>query len=41
VASEAGAHTTDFSAAPYSIFEKEIVCTNGAIHDELIKILEQ
>lgn len=40
VASEAGARTTDFSAAPYSIFEKEIVCSNGIIHDELINLLE-
>jgi myo-inositol-1(or 4)-monophosphatase len=40
VASEAGARTTDFSNAPYSIFEKEILCTNGIIHDELIHLLE-
>ena len=41
VATEAGARTTDFSAAPYSIFGNEIVCTNDAIHDELLNILEQ
>jgi myo-inositol-1(or 4)-monophosphatase len=39
VASEAGARTTNFSAAPYSIVEKEIVCSNGIIHDELINLL--
>ena len=39
VASEAGAQTTTFSAAPYSIFDNEIVCTNGVIHDELIKLI--
>lgn len=39
VASEAGARTTVFSNAPYSIFDKEIICTNGAIHDELINQL--
>lgn len=40
VATEAGARTTDFSAVPYSIFGNEIVCTNGAIHDELLKLLK-
>ena len=40
VASEAGARTTGFSSAPYSIFGKNIVCTNGAIHDRLIQLLE-
>ena len=40
VASEAGARTTRFSAAPYSIFENEIVTTNGIVHDELLKLLD-
>ena len=41
VASEAGARTTVFSGAPYTIEAKEIVSTNGAIHDDLLNLLEQ
>ncbi|BBO79437.1 inositol monophosphatase [Desulfosarcina ovata subsp. sediminis] len=40
VASEAGGRTTVFSGAPYSITADEIVSTNGAIHDELLTLLE-
>lgn len=41
VATEAGARTTVFSGAPYSITDDEIVSTNGALHDELLNLLEQ
>jgi myo-inositol-1(or 4)-monophosphatase len=41
VATEAGARTTVFSGAPYSVDQDEIVSTNGAIHDELLNILHQ
>jgi myo-inositol-1(or 4)-monophosphatase len=41
IATEAGARTTVFSGAPYSIDNDEIVSTNGAIHDELLSLLEQ
>ncbi len=41
VAAEAGARTTVFSGRPYSIDKDEIVSTNGAIHDELLSLLEQ
>jgi myo-inositol-1(or 4)-monophosphatase len=41
VASEAGARTTVFSGAPYSIERDEIVSTNGAIHDELLNLLDR
>lgn len=41
VATEAGARTTVFSGGPYSIDRDEIVSTNGAIHDELLNLLEQ
>lgn len=40
VAREAGARTTVFSGRPYSIDNDEIACTNGAIHDELLNLLE-
>ena len=41
IAREAGARTTVFSGAPYSIDNDEIVSTNGNIHDELLNLLEQ
>jgi myo-inositol-1(or 4)-monophosphatase len=40
VATEAGARTTVFSGAPYSIDKDEILSTNGPIHDELLNLLE-
>ena len=40
VATEAGARTTVFSGAPFSIDRDEIVSTNGLIHDELLNLLE-
>ena len=41
IASEAGARTTMFSGAPYTIEKDEIVSTNGAVHDELLTLLDQ
>jgi myo-inositol-1(or 4)-monophosphatase len=41
VATEAGACTTRFSGAPYTVNSDEIVSTNGAIHDELLSTLAQ
>jgi myo-inositol-1(or 4)-monophosphatase len=40
IAKEAGARTTVFSGAPYSIDSDEIVSTNAVIHDELLNLLE-
>ncbi len=39
IANEAGAKTTDFSNNPYHINLKEIVSSNGHIHNELISLL--
>jgi myo-inositol-1(or 4)-monophosphatase len=39
IANEAGAVTTDFANAPYCIDKKEIVSTNGLIHEEMISLL--
>jgi len=41
VATEAGARTTVFSGAPYSIEKDEILSTNGLIHNELLNLLER
>jgi myo-inositol-1(or 4)-monophosphatase len=40
IATEAGARTTVFSGAPYAIDKDEIVSTNGAIHANLLTLLE-
>ncbi|MCK4388815.1 MAG: inositol monophosphatase [Desulfobacterales bacterium] len=39
IAREAGATISDFSNGPYSIEKKEILATNGLIHQELITLL--
>ncbi|MDY6987292.1 MAG: inositol monophosphatase family protein [Thermodesulfobacteriota bacterium] len=39
IAKEAGASISDFSNGPYAIEKKEILATNGVIHDELIPLL--
>ncbi len=40
IAKEAGAVVTDFSNKPFDIEKKEILTTNGNIHNELISLLE-
>lgn len=40
IAEEAGARTTVFSGAPYSIYNDEIVTTNSLIHDDLLQFLD-
>lgn len=39
IADEAGARITDFSNAPFLPEKKEILCTNGNIHDEMISLM--
>jgi myo-inositol-1(or 4)-monophosphatase len=39
IALEAGAKVTDFSNQPYQIKKKEILASNGHIHEELISLL--
>lgn len=36
---EAGGKVSDYSGAPYSPFTKEIVATNGSLHEDLLKQL--
>ena len=40
IATEGGARTTTFAGTPYTIDKDEIVSTNGAVHDELLTLLE-
>ena len=37
---EAGGRVTNFAGGPFSVYEKEIVASNGRIHDEMIRILQ-
>lgn len=37
---EAGGLVTDFNGAPFSIFMKEIVASNGRVHQEMLAILK-
>jgi myo-inositol-1(or 4)-monophosphatase len=39
IAQEAGASVSDFSNKPYAIEKKEILATNGLIHEELANLL--
>jgi len=39
IASEAGANVTDFSNRPFNVDAKEILATNGCIHEEMLNLL--
>jgi myo-inositol-1(or 4)-monophosphatase len=39
IAAEAGAVITNFSGRPFSIRQKEILVTNGRIHQEMLTLL--
>lgn len=38
---EAGGMISDFDGNPYSIYRKEVVASNGLIHNEMLRILQQ
>jgi myo-inositol-1(or 4)-monophosphatase len=38
---EAGGKLTDFNGAEYSIYNKQILATNGLIHQEMIEVLQK
>lgn len=40
IAKEAGATVTDFSNHPFTVDKKEILATNGKIHEEMLLLLE-
>ena len=39
IAEEAGARVTDFGGGAFSIYSKEILASNGLIHDEMIGVV--
>jgi myo-inositol-1(or 4)-monophosphatase len=38
---EAGGKVTDFSGGPFSVYGKQIVASNGRIHDEMLAVLQK
>jgi len=40
IVEEAGGLVTDFNGGPFSIFMKEILASNGRVHEEMLKMLE-
>jgi myo-inositol-1(or 4)-monophosphatase len=38
---EAGGRITNFIGAPYSVYDKETLATNGIIHDEMVQVINQ
>ncbi|HUL43381.1 MAG TPA: inositol monophosphatase family protein [Bacteroidota bacterium] len=40
IVTEAGGMLSDFAGKPFSIYEKQVLATNGRIHEEMMKILE-
>lgn len=38
---EAGGRFTDFRGAPSSIYNKQVLATNGLIHDKVVEVLQQ
>lgn len=40
IVEEAGGRITNFNGAPYSIYDKQTLATNGSIHDQMLRIIE-
>ncbi len=40
IVQEAGGTITDFDGAPYNVFEKETLATNGLIHEQMLKVVQ-
>jgi myo-inositol-1(or 4)-monophosphatase len=38
---EAGGKVTDFSGVPSSIYNKQVLATNGVIHDAMLRVLKK
>jgi len=38
---EAGGRVTDFAGGPFSVYGKQIIASNGRIHDEMVGILQR
>ena len=40
VAKTTGGRITDFADGPYAIYKKEILASNGRIHEEMLEVLK-
>ncbi len=41
IVQEAGGRITNFEGAPYSVFDKETLATNGHIHEEMLRLIRK
>jgi myo-inositol-1(or 4)-monophosphatase len=41
IVEEAGGKLTDFDGAPFSIYGKQIIASNGKIHGEMVEVLRK
>ncbi|MDI6767865.1 MAG: inositol monophosphatase family protein [Bacteroidota bacterium] len=41
IVQEAGGEVTNFSGDTFSIYQKQILASNGKVHDEMVKVLKQ
>jgi myo-inositol-1(or 4)-monophosphatase len=37
---EAGGRTTDFKGGPFSVYMKEILASNGRLHEQMLQVLK-
>src|SRR5262245_28354408 len=38
---EAGGRVTDFSGQPFSVYGRQLLASNGAIHEEMLEVLRR
>ncbi|RAJ10454.1 myo-inositol-1(or 4)-monophosphatase [Chitinophaga skermanii] len=41
IVKEAGGMVTDFSGTEYSVYQKQLLATNGTIHSDMLKVINQ
>ena len=41
IVEEAGGRVTDFSGQPFSIYDRQLLASNGRIHEEMVAVLEK
>ncbi len=41
IVQEAGGRVTDFKSQPFSVYGREILASNGKIHEEMAAVLEK
>jgi myo-inositol-1(or 4)-monophosphatase len=41
IITEAGGRVTDFKGRPFSIYDEDIIASNGWIHEEMLRIIQE